>query len=193
MTKNPYECIQAFMKHCEIINHKGMLGDAFRMHLFPHALKDGAQKWLHSLLLRSIILWNNMVGKFILKFFFLFWDHRIRIEIHTFNQNDHKSCLKVWERFKNYFKKCSNLDILNMPIDNFLSLLENCRKTVYLTNWKGNNGYSQHWCCYSIDHSNRSIRKEIGQPNSEYEHSAPTSTSLQGLRDKSYHSYVQNS
>lgn len=37
--------------------------------------------------------------------------HQIRNEAYTFKQKDLKRYPKAWERFKDLFKKCQNLDI----------------------------------------------------------------------------------
>ncbi|XP_022895234.1 uncharacterized protein LOC111409414 [Olea europaea var. sylvestris] len=96
---------------CDVISHEGMSRDAFRMRLFPHALKKCAKIWMMSRPLGSIILWNDMIQKFTTKFFWPTRVHQIQNEIHTFKQKDLESYLEAWERYKNLLRKCPNLDI----------------------------------------------------------------------------------
>lgn len=52
-----------------------------------------------------------MIQKFTMKLFSLFRVHQIRTEVHTFKQMDLETYTKVWERFKNSFRKYPKLDI----------------------------------------------------------------------------------
>lgn len=46
-----------------------------------------------------------------MKFFPPSQDHQIQTEVHNFKQMGLETYLKIWERFKNLFRKCPNLDI----------------------------------------------------------------------------------
>lgn len=109
-TKNLHEHIWAFLMLCEVISHEDMLAHAFRLHLFPHILKKGTREWLYLLCPRIIILWNDKIHKFILKFFSSSRVH-IKIKWTTYFQAKGPQNLEAWDRFKNYFRKCPNLDI----------------------------------------------------------------------------------
>lgn len=85
--------------------------NAFWLNIFPCTLKEDAREWLISLLSWSIILWNDIIQKFTLKFFLPSQVHQIRNEAYTLKQNDLESYPETWERFKDYFEKCLNLDI----------------------------------------------------------------------------------
>lgn len=52
-----------------MINHEGISVNAFRLRLFPHTLKECAREWSNSINPGSIVLWNDMMQKFSLKFF----------------------------------------------------------------------------------------------------------------------------
>ncbi|XP_022883647.1 uncharacterized protein LOC111400465 [Olea europaea var. sylvestris] len=109
--ENPHEHISAFLMLCEVISHEGISADAFRMRLFPHTLKDAARKWFLCLPPGRIQSWNDMVQKFTIKFFPPSRIHQIRNDVHTFRQKDLDSYPEAWERFKNFLRKCPNLDI----------------------------------------------------------------------------------
>ncbi|XP_022899229.1 uncharacterized protein LOC111412524 [Olea europaea var. sylvestris] len=110
-TENPHEHISAFLMLCEVISHEGISVDAFRMKLFPHTLKDTAREWFLCLPPGSIQSWNDMVQKSTMKFFPPSRVHQIRNDVHTFKQKDLESYPEAWERFKNFFRKCPNIDI----------------------------------------------------------------------------------
>lgn len=92
----------------KIISHGGMSADTFWIHLFPHTLKDGAREWLQSLLTGSIMSWNDIVQKYTIKFHF----ESIKFKIKPTLQTERPWGLpKAWERFKDLFRKRSNLNI----------------------------------------------------------------------------------
>ncbi|XP_022860049.1 uncharacterized protein LOC111380654 [Olea europaea var. sylvestris] len=104
--------INLFQNHqCDVISHKGMSRDAFRMCPFPHTLKEGAKIWMMSQPPGSIVSWNDMIQKFTMKFFSPTRVHQIRNEIHTFKQKELESYPETWEMYKNLLRKCPNLEI----------------------------------------------------------------------------------
>ncbi|XP_022859404.1 uncharacterized protein LOC111380150 [Olea europaea var. sylvestris] len=72
---------------------------------------DATREWFLCLPPESIQSWNDMVQKFTMKFFPPSRIHQIRNDVHTFKQKDLESYPEAWERFKNFLRKCPNLDI----------------------------------------------------------------------------------
>ena len=51
------------------IKYNGVIDEALRLRLFPLSLSDRAKHWLNSQSLDSITSWNDLVQKFLTKFF----------------------------------------------------------------------------------------------------------------------------
>jgi len=47
------------------------LGDIVRLRFIPFSLKDLAKKWLYSLIVDSVITWDNFVKAFLKKFYLI--------------------------------------------------------------------------------------------------------------------------
>ena len=58
-----------FIKVCDTIKYNGVNEEALRMRLFPLSLGDRFKHWLTSQPPNSITSWNDLVQKFLKKFF----------------------------------------------------------------------------------------------------------------------------
>ena len=58
-----------FMEVCDTIKYNGVTEEVVRLRLFPLSLGDRAKHWLTSQPPDSITSWNNLVQKFLTKFF----------------------------------------------------------------------------------------------------------------------------
>ena len=58
-----------FIEVCDTIEYNGVIEEALKLRLFPLSLGDRAKHWLTSQPLDSITLWNDLVQKFLTKFF----------------------------------------------------------------------------------------------------------------------------
>ena len=58
-----------FIEVCDAIKYNGVTEEALRLRLFPLSLGDRAKHWLMSQEPDSITLWNDLVQKFLTKFF----------------------------------------------------------------------------------------------------------------------------
>ncbi|GJT07056.1 hypothetical protein Tco_0841518 [Tanacetum coccineum] len=72
--ENAYEHINKFLKIIGPIKINGLTQDLFRLSIFPVSLAGAAYEWFTKECIGSIITWDNMLEKFILKFHHLF-DH----------------------------------------------------------------------------------------------------------------------
>ncbi|KAL5549392.1 hypothetical protein UlMin_004623 [Ulmus minor] len=80
--------------------------DAIILRVFPFSLRDKAKEWLNSLPPGTITTWNELVQKFLAKFFPPAKTAKLRNEITSFIQYDQESLYEAWERFKEMLKKC---------------------------------------------------------------------------------------
>ena len=58
-----------FLEVCDTIKYNGVTEEALRLRLFPLSLGDRAKHWLTSQPPDSITTWNDLVQKFLTKFF----------------------------------------------------------------------------------------------------------------------------
>ena len=84
----------------------GATQDALRLRLFPYSLRDRARAWLNSLLYDSIITWNELPDKFLMKYFPPTKNIKLRNEITSFHQLEDESLYEAWERFKELLRRC---------------------------------------------------------------------------------------
>ena len=58
-----------FIEVCDTVKYNGVTEEALRLRLFPLSLGDRAKHWLTSQPSDSITSWNDLVQKFLKKFF----------------------------------------------------------------------------------------------------------------------------
>ena len=102
-----------FLEICNTIKLNGVTEDMIRLRLFPFSLKDKARGWLQSLQLGSITSWQDMVEKFLAKFFPPAKTAQLRSEIGQFKQNDFESLYEAWERYKDLIRHCPQHGLLD--------------------------------------------------------------------------------
>ncbi|KAL5550767.1 hypothetical protein UlMin_000943 [Ulmus minor] len=103
---DPNAHISSFLEVCDLCKINGVSEDAVRLRVFPFSLRDRAKEWLNSLPPGSITTWNELVQKFLSKFFPPAKTTKLRNEITSFTQYDQESLYEAWERFKEMLRKC---------------------------------------------------------------------------------------
>ena len=68
-SENPNAHLTSFIEVCDTIKYNGVTEEALRMLLFPLLLSNQAKHWLTSQPPNSITSWNDLVQKFLTKFF----------------------------------------------------------------------------------------------------------------------------
>ena len=68
-SENPNMHLTNFIEVCDTIKYNGEIEEALRLRMFPLLLGDKAKHWLMSQPSDSITSWNNLVQKFLTKFF----------------------------------------------------------------------------------------------------------------------------
>ena len=69
LIENPNMHLTNFIEVCDTVKYNGVTEEALRLRLFPLSLGDGATHWLTSQPPYSITSWNDLVQKFLTKFF----------------------------------------------------------------------------------------------------------------------------
>ncbi|GKC94663.1 reverse transcriptase domain-containing protein [Tanacetum coccineum] len=92
--------------------------------LFPFSLEGAAQIWLEKEPPRSIQTWEDLVSKFINKFFPPSKTTNLRNEITNFQQRFEESFYEAWDRFKDLLCACPHHDFTELHhLDTFYNAL----------------------------------------------------------------------
>ena len=120
-----------FIEECDTIKYNGVTEEALRLRLFPLSLGDRAKNWLTSQPSDSITSWNNLVQKFLTKFFSLGKIAQLVQEINTFGQLEGESLAEAWDRFHELLRKCPHHRLTRwMQVHTFYNGLRNATRTV---------------------------------------------------------------
>ncbi|XP_038687522.1 uncharacterized protein LOC119986903 [Tripterygium wilfordii] len=100
---DPYLHVKEFFDLCSTFHYIGISDEQVRLRLFPFSLKDKAKAWLNSLPPRSINTWDELVKKFLLKFFPAQKTNALKREICNFAQNEGEPFYECWDRYNDLF------------------------------------------------------------------------------------------
>nr|GEV41026.1 reverse transcriptase domain-containing protein [Tanacetum cinerariifolium] len=89
--------IDKFLEITQHMKQNGVSDDALRLSLFPYSLTQHAIAWYDRLPRNSIHSFDDMMRKFISKYFQPFMVTKLRNEITKFEQKPHESLFKAWE------------------------------------------------------------------------------------------------
>ncbi|GKA82874.1 reverse transcriptase domain-containing protein [Tanacetum coccineum] len=90
----------------------GVSQDSISLNLFPFSLTHEAESWFYHLKTHSIHTWEEMILKFLSKYYPHSRALQLRKDILNFWQLPMKSVFEDWERFKSCLRKCPNHRIL---------------------------------------------------------------------------------
>ena len=69
LSENPNKHLTNFIEVCDTVKYIGVIEEALRLRLFLFSLGERAKHWLTSQPPDSITSWNDLVQKFLTKFF----------------------------------------------------------------------------------------------------------------------------
>ncbi|GJS59322.1 reverse transcriptase domain-containing protein [Tanacetum coccineum] len=102
------------------MKQNGVSDDALRLSLFPYSLTHHAVAWYDRLPRNSIHSFDDMMRKFLSKYFPPSMVTKLRNEITKFEQKPHESLFEAWERYKLSIDRCPNHNMLLVTqIDTF--------------------------------------------------------------------------
>ena len=129
--ENPNMHLTNFLEVCDTIKYNGVTEEALRLRLFPLSLGDRAKHWLTSQPPDSITTWNDLVKKFLTKFFPPSKIAQLVQEINTFGQLEGENLAEAWDRFHELLRKCPHHRLTRwMQVHTFYNGLRNATRTM---------------------------------------------------------------
>ncbi|GJX66004.1 reverse transcriptase domain-containing protein [Tanacetum coccineum] len=104
--EDPHAHIRYFNKITSTLKFPNVLNTSIKLMLFPFSLEGAARIWLEKEPSRSILTWDDLVSKFINRFFLPSKTSNLRNEIINFRQRFDKSFSEAWDRFKDLLRAC---------------------------------------------------------------------------------------
>ncbi|GJZ60948.1 reverse transcriptase domain-containing protein [Tanacetum coccineum] len=112
--------IDKFLEFTQHMKQNGVSDGALRLSLFPYSLTHHATAWYDRLTRNSIHSFDEMMRKFLLKYFPPSMVTKLRNEITKFQQKPHESLFEAWECYKISIDWCPNHNMLLVTqIDTF--------------------------------------------------------------------------
>ena len=116
--KDPYAHLATYIEICNTVKIVGVPKDAIRLSLFSFSLFGEAKRWLHSFKGNSLKTWDEVVEKFLKKYFPESKTAEGKAPISSFHQFLDESLSEALERFYSLLRKTLSEPIqLNIFID----------------------------------------------------------------------------
>ena len=120
-----------FIEVCDTVKYNGVTEEALRLRLFLLSLADRAKHWLTSQPPDSITSWNDLVQKFLTKFFPPTKIAQLVQEINTFRQRDGENLAEAWDKFHELLRRCPHHRFTRwMQVHTFYNGLRDTTRTV---------------------------------------------------------------
>ncbi|GJS30800.1 reverse transcriptase domain-containing protein [Tanacetum coccineum] len=103
---DPHSHIRRFYQITRTLRLNQVPDDVVKLILFPFSLKGAAETWLENEPPNSITSWDDLVSKFLNRFFPYSKTRELRKEITNFQQVFGETFTEAWERFKDLLRKC---------------------------------------------------------------------------------------
>ncbi|GKB97538.1 reverse transcriptase domain-containing protein [Tanacetum coccineum] len=104
--EDPHAHIRYFNKITSSMKFADVPSTSVKLMLFPFSLEGAARIWLEKEPPRSIITWDDLVSKFINKFFPPSKTTNLRNEITRFQQRFDETFYEAWDRFNDLLRAC---------------------------------------------------------------------------------------
>ncbi|GJW29780.1 reverse transcriptase domain-containing protein [Tanacetum coccineum] len=104
--EDPHAHIRYFNKITSMMKFPNVPSTSVKLMLFPFSLEGAARIWLEKEPPRSIQTWDDLVSKFINKFFPPSKTTNLRNEITRFQQRFDETFYEAWDRFNDLLRAC---------------------------------------------------------------------------------------
>ncbi|GJX06539.1 reverse transcriptase domain-containing protein [Tanacetum coccineum] len=121
---DPNSHIRRFTKITQTVKLNNVPGDVVKLLLFPFSLAGAARTWLEKEPPNSITTWNDLVSKFVNRFFPPSKTTNLQNEITRLQQRFGETFAEAWDRFKDLLNKCTHHGFSTLyQIDTFYNSL----------------------------------------------------------------------
>jgi len=103
--ENPYAHLATYIEICNTIRLAGVPADAIQLSLFSFSLYGEAKRWLDSFKGNSLKSWDEVVEKFLKKYFPKLKTAEGKVAISSFHQFLDESLSEALERFRGLLRK----------------------------------------------------------------------------------------
>ncbi|GJT69441.1 reverse transcriptase domain-containing protein, partial [Tanacetum coccineum] len=103
---DPHSHIRRFYQITRTLKLNKVPNDVVKLILFPFSLKGSAETWLENEPPCSITTWDDLVSKFLNRFYLHSKTRELRKEIMNFQQVFGETFTEAWKRFKDLLRKC---------------------------------------------------------------------------------------
>jgi len=104
-SEDPYAHLAAYIKICNTVKIAGVPEDVVRLNLFSFSLAGEAKRWLHSFKGNSLRTCDEVVEKFLKKYFPESKTAEAKVEISSFLQHLDESLSEALDRFQGLLRK----------------------------------------------------------------------------------------
>jgi hypothetical protein len=106
---NPYRHIKEFTMICNMVQQEGVPAAWFKWNLFPFSLEDEARRWYTLGSVEAKGNWDELVKKFLLKFYPISKVQDLRRQVLTFKHREDEGIEEAWDRFNELLERGPNL------------------------------------------------------------------------------------
>jgi len=103
--EDPYAHLATFIEICNTVKIAGVPDEAIRLSLFSFSLSREAKRWLHSFKGNNLKTWEEVVEKFLKKYFPESKTAEGKTTISSFHQFPDESLSEALERFRDLLRK----------------------------------------------------------------------------------------
>ncbi|GJU60847.1 reverse transcriptase domain-containing protein [Tanacetum coccineum] len=122
--EDPHAHIRYFNKITSTMKFPNVPSTSVKLMLFPFSLEGATQIWLEKEPPRSILTWDDLVSKFINKFFPPSKTTNLRNEITRFQQRFDETFYEAWDRFNDLLRACPHHGFSKLhQLDTFYNFL----------------------------------------------------------------------
>jgi hypothetical protein len=107
--ENPYRHIKEFTMICNTVQQEGVPTAWFKWNLFQFSLEDEARRWYTLVFVEVKGSWDELVKKFLSKFFPIRKVQDLRRKVLNFKQGEDEGIDEAWDRFNELLKQGPNL------------------------------------------------------------------------------------
>jgi hypothetical protein len=104
--ESAYTHLGKFLVVCNTFKNHNISDDGIRLRLFPFSLHDSATRWLNSLPPNSITTWDELVKRFMTKYYPVSLTNSMRKSIQEFKQKPTEQFPETWDRFQDLLLRC---------------------------------------------------------------------------------------